>query len=429
MNPLVMVSADGHAAARPDTYLPYLDLRYRDRSEDLWADFIQGMRQSDSDNAATLDVVDPNHAVRTRGRNGGFDLARRMRELDREGVVAEVIHPGTNSGVVPFFTSLNQPYPADVRFAGVRAYHRWLADTMADSGGRLYGVANPGPCYDMDETIDELRWVAEHGFVSVSVPGATGDPGLPSLGDRFFEPFWAACVELGLVLSIHAGHGRLQGHSRAMRREDKALFAPDFTARRAMWQLMLGGVLDRYPTLTVALTETRADWVPETLKLLDHWLPGDAASMELKPSEYWQRNCMAGVSSIHRSEVELRYEIGVERMMFGTDFPHIESTWPNTGDWIFDALGQVPADEARQILGGNAIRCYGLDRAVLEPIAARLVGVTDHLLTGDPVPPALIETFQERAAYLRPAETVEAESLRRVVDEDLAAWRGVAPVR
>jgi predicted TIM-barrel fold metal-dependent hydrolase len=265
--------------------------------------------------------------------------------------------------------------------------------------------------------------------VSVSVPGAPFKPELPPLGDRFFEPFWATCVELGLVLSIHAGHGRLQGHSRAMRREDKALFAPDFTARRAMWQLMLGGVFDRYPTLTVALTETRADWVPETLKLLDQWLAGEAAHMELKPSEYWQRNCMAGVSSIHRSEVELRYEIGVERMMFGTDFPHIESTWPNTGEWIFDALGQIPDDETRQILGGNAIRCYGLDRSQLEPIAARLTGVTDDLLTGESVPPALIDTFQERAAYLRPAETVQAESLRQVVEEDLGARRAAAPVR
>src|SRR5207249_1167270 len=94
--------------------------------------------------------------------------------------------------------------------------------------------------------------------------------------------------------------------------------------------------------------------------------------LKLKPSEYWTRNCAATPSSVHRSEMEMRHQIGVHNMLFGVDYPHPESTWPNTLDWIRASFTGVPEDEARLIPGENAIRIYGLDHDKLASVAAKI---------------------------------------------------------
>ena len=82
---------------------------------------------------------------------------------------------------------------------------------MVESNGRLFGIADPGPCLDLDDTVQELHWLAEHGFVGVAPPGNVADPSLPPLTSRHWDPFWAACEQLGLVLTVHAAFGDIVG--------------------------------------------------------------------------------------------------------------------------------------------------------------------------------------------------------------------------
>ncbi len=164
---------------------------------------------------------------------------------------------------------------------------------MAAGGGRLVGVAEPGPCLDLDETIQELQWCAAHGFRSVFLPGSTADPGLPPLVDPYYEPFWDACEDLGLVLGVHAGWGqsqertwqvfamlkqmvessngehRLEEMAQQLSEHEESPLRLDLGPRRVLWQLMLGGVFDRHPALKLAMVEIRADWLPATLAYLD----------------------------------------------------------------------------------------------------------------------------------------------------------------
>ena len=130
------------------------------------------------------------------------------------------------------------------------------------------------------------------------------------------------------------------------------------TPRRPMWQLMLGGVFDRHPGLRFVPTEIRIDWIPATLRHLDRIYEEHRRDLpaQRKPSEYWRSNCLAGASFIHKAEVEMRREIGVETISFGRDYPHPEGTWPHTREWLRDAFVGVPDDEVRLMLGENAIR-------------------------------------------------------------------------
>jgi predicted TIM-barrel fold metal-dependent hydrolase len=310
----------------------------------------------------------------------------------------------------------------------------------------MLGVAEPGPCLDLDATLRELRWLAANRFASIGLPGISADPALPPLYDSYYEPFWSACEELGLVLSVHAGWGQAQGtfyeffasmmgtqtdpslgiaalRERLVNAEESPL-ALDIGPRRAMWQLMLGGVFDRHPKLRLAITEVRADWVPLTLAQLDRRAAELDTPFKKRPSEYFAAHCGVTPSSIRRSEVQMRHEIGVQQVLFGIDYPHYEGTWPNTRDWIRAAFAGVPESEARAILGENAIDLYGLDRPKLHRLAERIgPTVSEVLVATAEVAPSLLDHFDSRAGFRYKPEPVNIKQIDTTFAEDLAGTR------
>ena len=301
----------------------------------------------------------------------------------------------------------------------------------------------------MDASLRELNWLADHGFVSVSPPGTVADPALPPIHDAYFDPFWRTCVERGLVLTVH-GYGipqvdhtsvmasmsakavakaAMTDEERLVASMTKERVAGDsflgraiFATRRLVWQLMLGGVFDRFPGLKVVLTEIRADWVPDTLAHLDRAFAKSGVSRPLIPSQYWARHCYVAPSSPRRYEIDMRGAIGVDRLMLGIDYPHPEGMWPNTLDWIRTAFDGVSEAEARLMLGENAIACYGLDRAALAKVAERIGPTAKELLgRGGTVKPELVQDFHRRSGYASPPEDVDTGRLDTMLAEDLAA--------
>ncbi|HEX3450141.1 MAG TPA: amidohydrolase family protein [Isosphaeraceae bacterium] len=190
--------------------------------------------------------------------------------------------------------------------------------------------------------------------------------------------------------------------------------------QQALWRLMLGGVFDRFPTLQLVLTEVRADWVPATLKYLDQRFAEHPGKCELKPSEYYERNCALTPSAPHRAEVAMLDQIGVSHVMFGADIPNPEATWPNSRQWIADAFRGVPEDKLRMVLGENAIRVYRLDRAALAKTAARLAVRPSDLFTGDALDDRLLDHFDARAGYRRPADEIDEDLIGGELESDFA---------
>ena len=282
----------------------------------------------------------------------------------------------------------------------------------------------------MDATVAELEWISDHGFVGTFAPGFLRHPDEPPLFDPYWEPVWNTCEERGLALVVHAGFGFEQGllydsmrqvnmeldeagaseMDRIIRLSTEVFtgeFFSDTRARRPMWQLMFGGVFDRHPNLKLLMTEVRLDWIPSTFTYLDSVYDELRADLpaQRKPSEYWKENCMAGASFMHKVEVEMRDEIGVETILFGRDYPHPEGTWPNTPDWLRDAFAGVPERDLRLMLGENAIPFFGLDRANLTAVADK-IGPTVQEITGPnpEVDPELLALFDGRSGYLKPSE-------------------------
>lgn len=450
MSKICIVSGDGHAGPKVAEFKTYLESKYWENLKDAEQEEREFLLVTEGQSRFTdeqLDAIDSRNAIRSGGQSGAWDPTRRVQEMDAEGVVAEIIHQGHQNSTMPFFSITNRPHPPELRAAGAKAYHRWLADHMAQTDGRAFGVAEPGPCIDIKETVKDLPWLIENGFVSVGVPGGIKDETLPPLYDSYYEPFWSACEELGLVLSVHAGWGFPQGVffgfmemmtggqsieeaakegkfielGEQLKNSRRSPNAIPQESRRALWQLMLGGVFDRHPNLKLAFTEIRAEWVPATLKYLDEKLPQSGATLKLKPSEYFQRNCYVAPSSTKIEEVGMRYDIGVDRFMFGTDYPHPEGTWPNTWDWLRTVFSNIPESEARKILGENAIECYNLDHTKFMAIAEKIgPNPNDILGPSHHVDEKFIEDFDRRAGFKVPVEEVSLSLLENLVEEDLS---------
>ncbi|MGZ4688155.1 MAG: amidohydrolase family protein [Acidimicrobiia bacterium] len=367
-----VISVDGHAGAELRAYKPYLAKRWHSEF-DAWADAYVN---------PFADLLAP-----TAYRN--WDSERRLIETESNGVVAEVLFPNT---VPPFFAQGNltalEPTEDDYerRWAGLQAHNRWLADFCGAAPGRRAGCAQVFLNH-LDDTLAEIRWAKEHMdvFGGILLPNVPPNSSVLPLWDPHYEPLWDLCEELDVVCNIHAGSGLPdfgeQEAARAIMLIEIAWFA-----HRAVWHLIFGGVLERHPKLRIVLTEQGTSWIPRGLDTLD-WFHrrmtmGGAAEtvffgavakqMSLTPSEYFQRNFWVGASFLRSSESELRYDVGVDRIMWGADYPHSEGSYPYTTEALRAAFAPCPPAETRMMVETTPADVYRFDLPELKQIGDRV---------------------------------------------------------
>jgi predicted TIM-barrel fold metal-dependent hydrolase len=148
---------------------------------------------------------------------------------------------------------------------------------------------------------------------------------------------------------------------------------------RPLTFMIWGGVFERFPKLKAAMVEGGTMFMlPPWLRLLDHNYTdvqfsaklGDFRShLSMAPSEYYRRNIAIGASCVPRRDLDMRRDIGLEQIMWGSDYPHPEGTWPHTREYLAKTFADFPEADGRKILGDNAIAFYGLDRDKLQAVA------------------------------------------------------------
>jgi predicted TIM-barrel fold metal-dependent hydrolase len=333
---------------------------------------------------------------------GHHDPVARRRDLDAEGVAAEVIfHGSQNDQPIPFQDSmLGAPSDPELAGTGIRIYNSWLAQVCSGAPDRHVGLAHL-PMWDVDAAVAELRWAAAAGLRGVNFPAQR--PWIRPYNDRAWEPLWAAAEELSMPLTTHSGAGDpaiLQGP------ELVALVSIEsggWFSRRAAHLLTFAGVFERHPDLRLVLTEQPGEWWPYLVTELDSVhlaMTRDggplARQVPRPPSEYLHRNVFVGASFLSRAEAEGAIRDGyADRLMWGADYPHMEGTF-QVGDTSFTRLSLrftfagLPEPTVRDMLGGTAVAVYGLDgqrlAAVAERIGAPSAADLDDPLTLDQVP-------------------------------------------
>jgi predicted TIM-barrel fold metal-dependent hydrolase len=453
MDPLIIVSADGHASMPPKLWSEYLESKYHYLLPQLVAEnrLYNDTMQLLNDGALPpdqADAWDPEHHHRSGGWKGLWDLDVRLAQMDREGTAAEFVFHGDFRTADLFNNIMNGIYPPDAMDAGMRAYDRWVYDAFGSAKDRLLLTSSNASGTNVQAMLDELDWIAERGFIGTYAPAWAAVEGVPPLHDEYWDPVWAKYEDTGMVSVVHGGFGIEAGWSfkvmadawsrtKAQGGSDMDLlmdlsqvfnedFFTDLRCRQAMCQLLLGGVFDRHPDFKVMFTEFRADWLPATLEYADKLFAEQRDSVPAKrpPSETWKAHCMTGLSFMHQAEVEHRHEIGIDNIDFGRDYPHTESTWPCTKDYLKLLFAGVPQEDVRKILGENAIRFLGLDRAHLEQVAARISFDIDEITApdaADSVSQELVELFAVRCGVLKPWEGAQRlEAVGKLVEGDFA---------
>jgi predicted TIM-barrel fold metal-dependent hydrolase len=405
----MLISSDGHAAAaRQDDYIPYMDPELRDgfrafcdqhqaagrATNDV--DSLRGRLDPDVVDDWLVDMIEPGRI------EGGWDPQRRLEEMEREGVVAEILFPDLGLPYQIYTTlraaQLGVPDRSQQQVDdGNRAYNRWLADFCSAAPERFAGMASIS-FVNVDEAISEIRRAEAAGLKGVTLPAF--DEKLP-LYAPVFDPIWNTIAELGLVLNTHVAISSTS--NRAVIHEadppHPACLAPlfrgevVFRAQQILDYLIWGGVLERHPNLKVAFTEQGSAWFAGKMIEMDYSYNGSFLRRDIReaikhtPSEYFQRQCFIGSSLLSRAEVEFRHSIGVDKMMVGVDYPHHEGTWNGgTIDYLQATFGpnDVPEDEARMMLGETAASVFGLDAAALGALAEKVGPTAEQILT----PPA-----------------------------------------
>jgi predicted TIM-barrel fold metal-dependent hydrolase len=375
-----VISADCHAGGSHAQYREYLDPEWRDEF-DAW----RGRYQN------------PFRDLQDVGRTRNWDGDQRVADEEAEGIVAEVLFPNT---VPPFFPtgSIIAPAPSPeeypARLAGIRAHNRWLADFCAEAPARRAGQTQI-LLNDVDEAVRDIVWGHEHGLRGVLLPGAAPDtPWIEPLYSPVYDPIWQVCEERGIPLSHHSGGTGIPKPLPLPTSVIIFVLEVSYWSNRALWHLTMSGVFERFPSLAVVFTEQGTKWVADALDRMDqqhdemrrHGRIGElgfdpSILLPHKPSDYFRRNVYLGSAFPAPTDAAVMRTLGIDRFMWGSDYPHKEGTWPHSRESLRRTFAGWSPDELRAVLAGNASKVYGFDLDALAPMATRCGPTVEEVAT------------------------------------------------
>ena len=383
MDRYLVVSTDGHAGLRMEEYREYLDPKCYATFDEMLP--IQKEQTRAREKEMLLNEFnDKWRAEAGDGTLGAWDSDVRNQISDGDGIAAEVLFPDgiTEMNSPPFGAGLGlKAWGVDpmLQWEGARAHNRWMAEFCSIEPDRRIGLAIILMYYDVDLALAEVKLAHKNGMKGILIPAVEGQ--YSTYNDPKYYPVWEYCQEHALVVHTHSGAGpdrdlTLPGAVGAYMCE----FA--WWAARPIWYMIFGGVYEKFPRLKFALTEVSEFWIPSMLEMMDvrasvkHTTGkmGDFRSnLTMLPSEYFQRNIWVGASALFdEGTMEVRYDIGMDRVMWGSDYPHPEGSWPNTKQKLEKYMKGIPEQEITMMLSSNAVECYDLDVVKLNKIAEKI---------------------------------------------------------
>jgi predicted TIM-barrel fold metal-dependent hydrolase len=443
--PLIIVTADSHIGPRlKEDLRAYCPAQYLGEYDE----FVQAYEPlSDPSRLRDALVGNGERISSTEGRApsvmvndtaGHYDVHQRLKDMDRDGVAAEVIYHGSQNGqcfpLLPmmggtfnsmvFSPGTCSAHDLELAAVGQHMFNRWLADQCSVQPERHAGLAHV-PMWDIDAAVKEVEWASSAGLKGVNFPAPK--LGIPPYDDPAWEPFWSVCEERGMVLSTHAGtdidtYGAGGPHT-------LLVLTITEVGEKTLPRLVFSGVFERHPGLKLALTELQkpySRWWPALVREYDELWAVNREKLRdvlLQPPSLYLSCIYHGNSLLFLApeEVQIAVREGyASRYMWGSDYPHGEGPYRIPMDdesesrsvlSLRHALSSVDPRLARGIAGENAMELYGLDRDKLAAVAKEIDAI-DLRRLGTPLE-AIPEDWSSLARstlvfpeYLRITETV-----------------------
>jgi predicted TIM-barrel fold metal-dependent hydrolase len=297
-------------------------------------------------------------------RRGCWDIDARIGDMDLNGVWASLNFPSQITGFSGrVFSQASDP---ELGLAVTRAFNDWLYEAWWQPYPDRIIPCGITFLSDPELGAAEIRRNAERGFRSVTLPERPHRVGMPSIFSGYWDPIIAACQETGTVVSLHVGSSGMPDMPAdgPLLQLGATLFGQMSLTACAEW--LWSGLPVRYPELKIAMSEGGIGWVAMLLDRLDNVVDrsgygrdfaGGRSGSGLRPADVLRRNFWFCTIDDPRT-IDTRHAIGIDHVMVEVDYPHGDSTWPDTQEVIERAWGHLPLDDLRKLTHENAARLY-----------------------------------------------------------------------
>jgi predicted TIM-barrel fold metal-dependent hydrolase len=299
---------------------------------------------------------------------GAYDVDTRLAYMDEEGIRAQIVYPN----LLGFGNSKSLEFEPALRAMCTTIYNDAMAELQAKSNERLLPQALI-PFWDIQASVAEVRRARKNGLRGVAMNSDPQEVGLPSLRDRAWDPLWEALAELEMPINFHIGSSQTQnswfgtaawpGYPDAHRLAigSTMIFVGN---GRVICNLLMSGVLERFPTLRFVSVESGVGWLPFLLEALDYQAaqaePEALDYLTMKPSEYFKRQMYSCFWFERRELAHSIRSLGADNVLFETDYPHPTCLYPDARGLLAEALAPLTEEERRKVLHGNAAKLYGI---------------------------------------------------------------------
>jgi predicted TIM-barrel fold metal-dependent hydrolase len=364
------LSADSHVAEPPDMWVKYIEPKYRDRAprsmerdgkQYYWLD---GHYPIDMTLVACAGRT-PKEILNTKLRfedlePGGWDPAARLKAQDRDGVAGEMIYPTISM-------ALTVTQDRDLQHACFEAYNRWIGDFVSTAPKRLWAVGQTA-VRSVPETVAEVRRMQEQGFKGVYLPAEPWTD--EDYDDESFDPLWRACAEMNMPVCFHVFSSRKKAADKSMGGAVRGKHKINMwhtvigTNQDIIGMFIYGGLFDRHPGLKMVCVEADAGWVPHFAYRMDHiyerhryWQK--APDLARRPSDYLKENVWFTFQD-DLIAFQTAGSMNPRRLLWANDFPHADTTWPDSMKLLEVQTQSLTPEQRRLILRDNLIELFGL---------------------------------------------------------------------
>jgi predicted TIM-barrel fold metal-dependent hydrolase len=369
-----LISSDSHVYEPQDLWTARMESQFKDRAPrvisqedgDWWYCDSRKVAGTGAGSQTGRRFENPDELSRTdrfeHVRQGGYIPEARIKDMDLDGVAAEVVYPTIG------FLLYNMVEDSQLLTACFRSYNDWLAEFCNAYPDRLKGVALIN-LDDVQEGVSELQRARKIGLVGALMTA------YPRIDRPFsspeYNPFWTAAQDLDMPLGMHIatyrpGPDQLHGFQDIDRLSPAFLANADHWVRMSLADMIFSGMFERYPRLKVGTVEQELSWIPHFLDRIDYTYTQRARRSywhrfkgDVLPSDFFHRNVFCSFQE-DALGIRDRATIGVDNLMWGSDYPHQESTWPKSRQILDKILEGVPEEEKVKIAGGNVARVYHL---------------------------------------------------------------------
>ena len=375
----IVISSDSHVFEPPDLWTTRIDSEFKERAphmrqvdgmDHLFIEgdqFLAGIGLISGAGMRFENPEDITHEARFEDVHvGGYEPGEHIRDMKTDGVSAEILYP--SQGLFYFRVP-----DSELMSAIFRAYNDWLVDFCSTHPKQLKGIAMIN-LDDVEDGMRELSRTAKMGMAGAMISEYPPEERRYDLPE--YEPFWALAQDLDMPLSLHTatsrvGNNRGAGASSVRVASNRAnkVFLPS----TSLCDMIFSGVFDRYPKLKVAIVEFELAWAAHLLGTMDYtYIERQKEASyrfrnDMMPSDFFRQNVYLSFQEDHVG-IRLRDVIGVDSLMWGSDYPHAEATFPRSMEILDQILDGVEEEERAKIVGLNAASLYNFDLEALAKV-------------------------------------------------------------